>query len=75
MSCAVMRCGVAIFVKTPSLSAVKTRLWPGIGRRNAEALYLSSAQAVASVAMQANPLRAAASMMADETREGNHTPG
>lgn len=48
-----MSCGVAIFVKTPSLSAVKTRLWPGIGRRNAEALYLSSAQAVASVAMQA----------------------
>ena len=49
----VMGCGVAIFVKTPSLSAVKTRLWPGIGRRNAEALYLSSAQAVASVSTQA----------------------
>lgn len=48
-----MSCGVAIFVKTPSLSPVKTRLWPGIGRRNAEALYVSSAQAVASVAMQA----------------------
>jgi glycosyltransferase A (GT-A) superfamily protein (DUF2064 family) len=48
-----MSCGVAIFVKTPSLSPVKTRLWPGTGRRNAEALYLSSAQAVASVAMQA----------------------
>ncbi len=48
-----MSCGVIIFVKTPSLSPVKTRLWPGIGRRNAEALYLSSAQAVASVAMQA----------------------
>ncbi|MEZ0472429.1 TIGR04282 family arsenosugar biosynthesis glycosyltransferase [Luteimonas salinilitoris] len=48
-----MSCGIAIFVKTPSLSPVKTRLWPGIGRRNAEALYLSSAQAVASVAMQA----------------------
>jgi glycosyltransferase A (GT-A) superfamily protein (DUF2064 family) len=49
----VMGCGVAIFVKTPSLSPVKTRLWPGIGRRNAETLCLSSAQAVASVAMQA----------------------
>lgn len=48
-----MSCGIAIFVKTPSLSPVKTRLWPGIGRRSAEALYLSSAQAVASVAMQA----------------------
>ena len=47
-----MSCGIAIFVKTPSLSSVKTRLWPGIGRRRAEALYLSSAQAVASVAMQ-----------------------
>jgi rSAM/selenodomain-associated transferase 1 len=47
-----MNCGIAIFVKTPSLSSVKTRLWPGIGRRRAEALYLSSAQAVASVAMQ-----------------------
>lgn len=48
-----MSCGVAIFVKTPSLSPVKTRLWPGIGRRLAEALYLTSAEAVASVAQQA----------------------
>lgn len=47
------RCGVAIFVKTPSLSPVKTRLWPGIGRRWAEALYLLSAEAVASVAQRA----------------------
>lgn len=45
-------CGVAIFVKTPALSAVKTRLWPGIGRRRAEALYLRAAAAVASVARQ-----------------------
>lgn len=48
-----MGCGVAIFVKTPTLSPVKTRLWPGIGRRRAEALYLLSAEAVASVARQA----------------------
>ena len=54
MSGAVLSCGVAIFVKTPSLSPVKTRLWPGIGRRNAEALYVSSAHAVASVAIQAS---------------------
>lgn len=45
-----MSCGVAIFVKTPSLSPVKTRLWPGLGRPCSEALYLISAEAVASVA-------------------------
>lgn len=45
-----MSCGVAIFVKTPSLSPVKTRLWPGLGRQCSEALYLISAEAVASVA-------------------------
>ena len=45
-----MSCGVAIFVKTPSLSPVKTRLGPGLGRSHAQALYLASASAVASVA-------------------------
>ena len=45
-----MSCGVAIFVKTPSLSPVKTRLWPGLGQPRARALYLASASAVASVA-------------------------
>ena len=45
--------GVAIFVKTPSLSPVKTRLWPGLGRQCSEALYLLSAEAVASVALAA----------------------
>ena len=45
-----MSCGVAIFVKTPALSPVKTRLWPGLGRQCSEALYLISAEAVASVA-------------------------
>ena len=45
-----MSCGVAIFVKTPSLSPVKTRLWPGLGQPRAQALYLASASAVASVA-------------------------
>lgn len=48
-----MNCGVGIFVKTPSLSPVKTRLWPGLGRQCAEALYLISAEAVASVAQAA----------------------
>lgn len=47
------RCGLAIFVKTPPLSAVKTRLAVDLGRTAAERLYLASAQAVASVAEQA----------------------
>lgn len=41
--------GLAIFVKTPSLSPVKTRLWPQLGQRCAEAFHLASAEAVASV--------------------------
>jgi glycosyltransferase A (GT-A) superfamily protein (DUF2064 family) len=45
-----MTCGLAIFVKTPGLSPVKTRLWPALGQRDAEALHLLSAEAVASVA-------------------------
>lgn len=45
--------GLAIFVKTPSLSPVKTRLWPRLGRRRAEAFHLASAAAVASVVQQA----------------------
>ncbi|MBA2237993.1 MAG: DUF2064 domain-containing protein [Lysobacter sp.] len=48
-----MNCGIGIFVKTPSLSPVKTRLWPGLGRQCSEALYLISAEAVASVAESA----------------------
>ncbi len=42
--------GVAIFVKTPALSPVKTRLRPGLGQQHSVALYLISAEAVASVA-------------------------
>ncbi len=45
--------GIAIFVKTPSLSPVKTRLASDVGRLRAEAFYLSSAEAVASVALDA----------------------
>lgn len=45
--------GLAIFVKTPSLSPVKTRLWPHIGQRCAEAFHLASAEAVASVVQRA----------------------
>lgn len=39
--------GLALFVKTPGCSPVKTRLWPAIGRDAAEALYLDCAAAVA----------------------------
>lgn len=46
-------CGLAIFVKTPSFSAVKTRLWPHIGQQRAEAFHLAAARAVASVARSA----------------------
>jgi rSAM/selenodomain-associated transferase 1 len=51
-----MSCGVAIFVKTPQLTPVKTRLWPCLGRSRAEALYRISAKAVASVVAQAGPV-------------------
>jgi uncharacterized protein len=49
-----MSCAVAIFVKTPALSEVKTRLWPGIGRASAEQLHCASAQAVRSVVARAS---------------------
>lgn len=45
--------GLAIFVKTPSLSPIKTRLASNVGRLRAEAFYLASAEAVASVALDA----------------------
>lgn len=42
-----MSVAIAIFVKTPQLSPVKTRLAKTIGRSNAEAFHLLAAQAVA----------------------------
>ncbi|MCU0754292.1 MAG: glycosyltransferase [Xanthomonadales bacterium] len=39
--------GLAIFVKTPGLSPVKSRLWPALGRELAERLYRRMAAAVA----------------------------
>lgn len=39
--------GIAIFVKTPGLSPVKTRLWPALGRPAALALYRRMASGVA----------------------------
>ena len=43
--------GLALFVKTPRLSPVKSRLWPAIGREAAEALYLDCATAVGESAL------------------------
>lgn len=45
-----MRPGLALFVKTPGRSPVKSRLWPAIGREAAEALYLDCAAAVGEIA-------------------------
>ena len=45
---------MGIFVKTPTLSPVKTRLGKEVGQMRAEAFYLSSAEAVASVAQQSS---------------------
>ncbi|CAN5161639.1 hypothetical protein BH11PSE14_BH11PSE14_02220 [soil metagenome] len=49
--------GLAIFVKTPALSPVKTRLAQDVGTLRAEAFYLASAEAVASVAIDAQEQR------------------
>lgn len=46
-------CGLAIFVKTPMLSPVKTRLWPALGREAAVHVYDACVDAVESVALQA----------------------
>lgn len=47
------RIGLAIFVKTPGHSPLKTRLAAGIGRTAAEAFHRLSAEAVAAVARAA----------------------
>lgn len=41
-----MSIGLALFVKTPGRSPVKSRLWPLLGRLDAEALYMDCVQAV-----------------------------
>ncbi len=46
--------GIAIFVKTPGHSSLKTRLAAGIGREAAERFHLLCAQAVAAVARRAS---------------------
>lgn len=47
------RCGLGIFVKTPALSPVKTRLWPAIGHQQATRLFEYSAAATFSVVARA----------------------
>lgn len=49
-----LRTGIAIFVKTPGHSPLKTRLAAGIGHDAAERFHLLSAQAVAAVARSAS---------------------
>ncbi|MDQ3495902.1 MAG: hypothetical protein M3485_10390, partial [Pseudomonadota bacterium] len=47
------RIGLAIFVKTPGHSPLKTRLAAGIGRESAERFHRLAAEAVAAVARAA----------------------
>lgn len=51
-----MTTALAIFVKTPGLSPIKTRLAAGIGAEQAEQFYALAASAVAAVARAAMPL-------------------
>lgn len=51
--------GLAIFVKTPGLSPLKTRLAAGVGRDTAQAWYLLAAQAVMQVAGSMDDIEAA----------------
>ena len=47
------RCGLGIFVKTPALSPVKTRMWAAIGQQQATELFEHSAEATRSVIARA----------------------
>ncbi len=49
---------IAVFVKTPGLSPVKTRLAVKLGQQSAEAFHLASAQAVSSVVQQLSDIQA-----------------
>jgi rSAM/selenodomain-associated transferase 1 len=51
-----MSTALAIFVKTPGLSPIKTRLAAGIGAEHAERFHALAANAVAAVARAAMPL-------------------
>ena len=47
---------IAVFVKTPGLSPVKTRLASQLGKETAEAFHLAAAQSVSSVVQQLSKL-------------------
>ena len=47
---------IAVFVKTPGLSPIKTRLAATLGRDTAEAFHLASAQSVSSVVQELSKL-------------------
>ena len=47
---------IAVFVKTPGLSPVKTRLAAKLGREAAEAFHLAAAQSVSSVVQELSSL-------------------
>lgn len=64
------RSGLAILVKTPGLSAVKTRLAAAIGTELATAFHLASAQAVASVVRHAATVTPLAGFFAVAEEEG-----
>ena len=62
--------GLAIFVKTPGQSPVKTRLARHFGRLKAEAFHLAAAEAVASVAVRAGQAAGFSAYWAVAEREG-----
>lgn len=69
--------GLAIFVKSPDRSSVKSRLWPAIGRAEAEALYLECAAAAAELAealQQAGRVHAYWAVAEDLGAEGSSSP-
>ncbi|WP_395788348.1 DUF2064 domain-containing protein [Aquimonas sp.] len=51
-----MNGGIALFVKTPGLSPVKTRLAAGLGRAQAEAVFIACAEATAEVLQRCGQL-------------------
>ncbi len=64
--------GLAIFVKTPGLSPVKTRLAEHLGRPQAEAFHRAAAEAVASVASRAGDVAGFAPHWAVAERDALH---
>lgn len=65
---------IAVFVKTPGLSPVKTRLASKLGKRAAESFHLASAQSVSSVVQELSKLTDIQSYFAVAEQEAvNHS--